>query len=263
MKKIILSAILILLVFPLFSDPVWTNTSASGVMEAYKELPPSAMMKFDINLSNSKQSSIFGSSLSDRLSDSDFSSDKWANALTVTVDSNRRNPISVSIWFSPFISTAETGNKKVSATWTKETTSTNTIDHDTVTDEETGETYDRYFMDDTGLCYRYSMDITLKNNSGGNITSATASTTAGASLNLKFTPKAESNRRSGNGWAGNWKTVQNIPTLESGVLPGIVEDSEAAIHATAVFSMTIGTSYSDLLPNTRYTSTVRITIQGD
>lgn len=263
MKKIIILPILILLMFPLFSDPTWTSTTAGGVMEAYKELPPSAMMKFDITLSNSKQSSIFGSSMSDRIIDSDLSSDKWANALTVTVDSNRRSPISVNIWFSPFISTAETGNKKVSATWTLESTSSTQIDHDTATDEETGETYDRFFSDETGLCYRYSMSISLKNNSGTAITSATASTTSGASLNLTFTPTAQSNRRSGNAWAGNWQNVQNIPTLESGVLPGIVEDSEAAVHATAVFSMTIGTTYSSLLPNTRYSSTVRITIQGD
>ena len=262
MKKAVLLSMLILLCFSAWAEQAWINPTAGGILEAYKELPPSALMKFDITLSNSKRESIAGSLLSDRLEKSDLTDSKMANALTVTVDTNRRSPITVNIWFSPFISTAETGNKKVSVTWKKESSSSTTIDHDTATDEETGKPYDRFFSVD-GVCYRYSLSIATKNKSGSSVTSVTASTTAGASINLIFTPTAQKNTRSDGAWTGSWTNVTTIPATESGVLPGITEDSEASVHATATFSMTLGTAFSELIANTRYTSTVRITIQGD
>lgn len=253
----------------LFADPVswetvsyWTKPQDFGVLQAYKEIPPSALMKFDITISNSKTSSIYGLSMSDRITDSDLSSDTMENALTVTVDSNRCNPISVNLWFSPFISSADVGNLKVPTTWTLESTSATTIDHETVTDDE-GQPSNVFFTDGAGTCYRYSMNISTNDSSGNAVFSVTASTTSGASIDLIFTPTAQSNTRENGVWAGDWTDVSSIPVTQSGVLPGITENMTSTVHAVARFSMTLGSSYSSLKPNIRYTSTVRIIVQGD
>ena len=270
-KALSLISILICCLF-LFADSVswetvsfWTKTQDFGVIQAYKELSPSALMKFDITISNSKTSSIHGVSISDRIIDSDLSSDKMENALTVTIDSNRCSPISVNLWFSPFISSADVGNLKISTTWTLESTSATTIDHETVTDDDTGQSYDMYFTDGADTRYRYSMGISMKNVQGTTVQSVTASTTSGASVDLLFTPTAKSDTRTNGEWAANanWVDVNPIPVTETGVLLGITEDMSSTSHAVAQFSMTLGSSYSSLKPNIRYTCTVRILVQGD
>ena len=265
MRRILLFLMLILASIHVWAteNPVWTNNTTTQIIEAYKNAPPSAMMKFDITISNSKQTSITGSNMSDLVTSDDVPSEKMDNALTFTVDTNRRSPITIDLWFSPFIAGAEAGNVKVSTTWTLEETSSTEIDHETVTDEDTQETYNRYFAGDGNKFYKYGMGISLKNKNGSAVTSVTASTTAGVSAQLIFTPKAWKNTRNTNGWAGNWTAVSNIPTTETGVLPGIVENSTAAVHAVARFSMTLGTSYSQLKPDTSYRCTVRILVQGD
>ena len=241
----------------------WTKTEDTGVIQAYKEISPSALMKFNITISNSKNPSIFGLSMRDRITDYDLSSDKMENALTVSVDSNRCTPITVNLWFSPFISSADVGNLKVSTTWVLESTSATEIDHETVTDSDTGDEYIMYFTDGAGTCYQYSMAISMKNSSGTAVSSVTVSTTAGASVDLIFTPTTKSNTRVDGDWAGNWTNVASIPVTQSGVLPGITEDMTSTVHAVAQLSMTLGSSYESLRPNIQYTSTVRIIVQGD
>ena len=122
-----------------------------------------------------------------------------------------------------------------------------------------------YFTDGANTRYRYSMNISMKNIQGDAVQSVTASTTAGASVDLLFTPTAQSDTRMDEEWSANpnWGDVDSVPVTETGVLLGITEDMTSTVHAVARFSMTLGSSYSSLKPNIRYTSTVRILVQGD
>lgn len=245
-------------------DFVGTSTDATGILEAYKNLAPSALMKFEITLSNSKRNEIMGSAMSDRITASDLSNKKMANALTINVKSNRRNPIKVTLWFSPLISTAASGNKMVKMTWKVEkVTKGDTIFYDFVKDEN-GISVMRLFKDADGYAYKYSLDAAVTSN-GATVTSVAASTNNGAEMVITFTPTAKKTLSAAllDLEALSWNDTVEIPETENGVLPGIWEGCEKVVESTVQLSATLGSDLTSLKPNVRYTATVRITIEGD
>lgn len=267
MKRMLATlAIAVIALACVFAEDAFTGTSttATGVLEAYKNLSPSALMKFEITISNSKRDEIKGSAMSDRITASDLQSNKMANALTINVKSNRRNPIKVTLWFSPLTSSAASGNKMVKMTWKVEkVTNCDPIFYDFVKDD-LGISVMRLFKDDNGYAYKYSMDTTVTSN-GATVTSVAASTNNGAEMVITFTPTAQKTLSAAlvDLEALSWNDIVEMPQTENGVLPGIWDGCEKVLESTVRLSATLGTALNQLKQNVRYTATVRITIEGD
>lgn len=265
MKRVIIVFMLLASVMaPVFSTDEWsgTSTQAFGYIEAYKDLPPAAMMNFNIVISNSKRTEIAGSSMSDQIVSTDLSNNEMANALTISISTNRRNPVLVSLWFSPFTSTADTGNKMVKTTWKKKSVTVGDyIWHENVQEGDPPETVERFFRVGDSR-YRYKLSVSIKSK-GSTVTQVVAEKAIGAEMDISFTPTAQVSVLNNNGGWSGWTDTADIPETETGVLPGMWEGCTQQMTASVQLSMTMGTSIGSLLANRRYTATVRITIQGD
>ena len=176
-----------------------------------------------------------------------FNLDSMNDALSITVNTNSKRPVLVDVWFSAFRDTTRYKGEElefdgvaasfVSVTWTARSTEPGY----TTADQDFGNVRYAYRLNVTGN----NTTLTAKNTSAVQATDA-----AGKTMNLVFTPVAES---------------ANIPETSAATLPGLdtERDPLTLLSRTVIYNMKMGKKFDEIPANTNYTCTVRITVKGD
>lgn len=175
------------------------------------------------------------------------------DALTLTVSTNSKKPVSIDVWFSAFRDTTRykgegeemefdgVAASYITATWTAR--SNENKPEYTATDQAYG-----------SVDYSYKLNVvannttTLTNNKS---ISTKAENASGNTLSLVFTPVAQN---------------ASIPASDAPTLPGMDTSDPnnlTLVSRTVIFNMSMGKKFDEFPANTNYTCTVRITVKGD
>ena len=172
------------------------------------------------------------------------------NALTLTVRTNSKKPVSIDVWFSAFRDTTRYKGEElefdgvaasyITATWTAY--SNENKPEYTSADEAYGSVNYSYKLNTVA-----NKTTTLTN---GKTYATKAENASGNTLSLVFTPVAQN---------------ANIPATDAPTLPGMDTSKQTLtlVSRTVNFNMSMGKKFDEFPANTNYTCTVRITVKGD
>ena len=172
------------------------------------------------------------------------------NALTLTVSTNSKKPVSIDVWFSAFRDTTRYNEELdfdgvaasyITATWTAY--SNENKPEYTSADDTYGSV--KYFYKLNTVANKTT---TLTNNKS---ISTKAENASGNTLSLVFTPVAQN---------------ASIPATDAPTLPGMDTSDPnnlTLVSRTVNFNMSMGKKFDEIPANTNYTCTVRITVKGD
>ena len=172
------------------------------------------------------------------------------NALTLTVRTNSKKPVSIDVWFSAFRDTTRYKGEElefdgvaasyITATWTAY--SNENKPEYTSADQAYGSVNYSYKLNTVA-----NKTTTLTN---GKTYATKAENASGNTLSLVFTPVAQN---------------ANIPATDAPTLPGMDTSKQTLtlVSRTVNFNMSMGKKFDEFPANTNYTCTVRITVKGD
>ena len=272
MRRIIAVSILILLIISqLFADPlIGEHTSDTLHLTAYKNAPPSAVLNYEIKISNKKADNIplfTNNSYLMELVDFDSNQLVFDNALKIEIGMNSIFPIHVSVQVTSLLKDG-TDYGAIKLIWRvtdygpelpQGQSWLDSYRSDGSTANSQGEPVP--FSDGNGHLFRYKLAVTPS------VTEITASQQERPTISLTFSPVAQKCDIDDTGnWADvNWED-ERAGGYTSDVLPGFYEDCPDKLRASATFSLSLpnkDNKYTRLTWNTRYHCNVNVTIEGE
>ena len=262
MKKILTLFILVIILLPVFCETAEASLSMLAFKDVYIVSPVDTDVS--VNYNNAKINPGQEFLVSENVTTSG-NNHKLANAFSITVKTNRKNPFSIELDFSPLVN-RQNLQTRVPISYSITTTSDATDSSPFVAGqtEMTSETTFFIFVVNTETEYGYVAGLSLSGASTSVSVSASNDWTE-AMLEYRVTG-TKKHTRTGY-WtqpSGNYDSWSNtdMPEKEGEALPFF--NPEQRITATATFDLLVSqTDYNNLIANQDYAATVKMTVLVD